>query len=186
MWFNRSIITSKFLADHLTLLLRNRFQIFLFSCSGEALTKRLRSQIFRSILRQDVAYFDQAQHNTGALCTYLATEASAVQGASGVRLGIMIQNFITVGAGILIGFLFSWQLTLLIIAFLPLIIFGAMIQIRLFAKFVKKDKERLEDGGKVWIENNYLIGIDFVNLDSCRSNSKYSNSRTIIERRIFL
>jgi hypothetical protein len=61
-----------------------------------------------------------------------------------------------------------------------------MIQIRLFAKFVKKDKERLEDGGKVWIENNYLIGIDFVNLDSCRSNSKYSNSRTIIERRIFL
>ena len=128
-------------------------QIFLFSCSGEALTKRLRSQTFRSILRQDVAYFDQAKHNTGTLCTYLATEASTVQGASGVRLGIMIQNFVTVGAGILIGFIFSWQLTLLIIAFLPLIIFGAVIQIRLIAKFAKQDKEHLEYGGKVRIEN---------------------------------
>lgn len=142
----------------LMILLKNLFfllnQIFLFSCSGEALTKRLRSRVFRSILRQDVAYFDQANHNTGALCTYLATEASAVQGASGVRIGLMIQNFVTVGAGILIGFFFSWQLTLLIIAFLPLIIFGAVIQIRLIGKFANRDKERLEDAGKVLIENS--------------------------------
>jgi ABC-type bacteriocin/lantibiotic exporter with double-glycine peptidase domain len=59
-----------------------------------------------------------------------------------------------VGAGILIGFFFSWQLTLLIIAFLPLIIFGAVIQIRLIAKFANRDKERLEDAGKVLIENS--------------------------------
>jgi ATP-binding cassette subfamily B (MDR/TAP) protein 1 len=130
-----------------------RIQIFMFAYSGEALTKRLRSKTFHSILRQDIAYFDQAKHNTGALCTYLATEASAVQGASGVRLGIILQNIVTVGAGIFIGFIFSWQLTLLIIGFLPLIIFGAFIQIRLMAKFTKKDKEFLEDSGKVLIEN---------------------------------
>jgi ABC-type multidrug transport system fused ATPase/permease subunit len=125
----------------------------MFSCSGEALTKRLRSQTFRAILRQDIAYFDQTEHSTGALCTYLSTEASAVQGASGVRLGLMLQNVITIGAGIVIGFLFSWQLTLLIMAFLPLIIFGAFIQIRLMARFSKVDKERLEDAGKVLIRN---------------------------------
>ena len=124
----------------------------MFSCSGEALTKRLRSKIFRAILRQDIAYFDQAHHNTGALCTYLATEASDVQGASGVRIGIMIQNIVTVGVGILIGFIFSWQLTLLIIAFLPFIIFGAVIQIRLITKFVKNDKESLENAGKIAVE----------------------------------
>jgi len=124
-------------------------KIFLFACSGEALTKRLRSQAFRSILRQDLSYFDAPEHNTGILCTYLATEASAIQGASGVRLGLMIQNSITIGAGVLIGFLFSWQLTLLIIAFLPLIIFGAVIQIRLIARFEKKDSEGYEQAGKV-------------------------------------
>jgi ABC-type multidrug transport system fused ATPase/permease subunit len=124
----------------------------MFACSGEALTKRLRSQTFRAILHQDIAYFDQSNHNTGALCTYLATGASAVKGASGVRLGIMLQNIVTVGAGIFIGFIFSWQLTLLIAAFLPLIIFGAVIQIRLIARFSKKDKELLEDAGKVFIQ----------------------------------
>lgn len=125
----------------------------MLSCSGEALTKRLRSKSFRAILRQDIAYFDQVRHNTGALCTYLATEASAVQGASGIRIGIMLQNFATVGVGILIGFIFSWQLTLVIIAFLPFIVFGAMIQIRLITKFDKEDKESLEDAGKVWMES---------------------------------
>lgn len=124
----------------------------MFSWSGEALTKRLRSKTFRAILRQDIAYFDQAQHNTGTLCTYLATEASAVQGASGVRIGIIIQNIVTVGVGILIGFAFSWQLTLLIIAFLPLIIFGAMIQSQLITKFAESDQENLENAGKIVVE----------------------------------
>jgi len=126
-------------------------EIFTFACSGEALTKRLRSKTFRAILCQDIAFFDQAEHSTGALCSYLATEASAVQGASGVRLGVILQNFITVGAGILIGFIFSWQLTLLIIAFLPLIIFGAVLQVRLVTRFEKKDEESLENAGKVFI-----------------------------------
>ncbi|CAF5176033.1 unnamed protein product, partial [Rotaria sp. Silwood1] len=44
-------------------------QSFLFACSGEALTKRLRSKTFRAILRQEIAYFDHPDNNTGALCT---------------------------------------------------------------------------------------------------------------------
>ncbi|CAF1013430.1 unnamed protein product [Adineta ricciae] len=127
-------------------------QIFLFAWAGEALTKRLRSKTFRAILRQDVAFFDAPDHSSGTLCTYLATEASAVQGASGVRLGVLLQNFVTVGAGILIGFIYSWQLTLLIVGFLPLIIFGAVLQLRLTTRFEKKDKEHLENAGKIAME----------------------------------
>jgi hypothetical protein len=92
---------------------------------------------------------------------------------------------ITIGIGILIGFAFSWQLTLLMIAFLPLIIFGAVLQIRLIDHFAEKDKEYLEDAGKVLTDKICFIFIKF-NLDSCRSYSKYSNSRTIIKRRSFL
>lgn len=56
------------------------FENFLFAISGEALTQRLRAKIFRTLLRQEVAYFDRPENNTGALCTRLATEASDVQG----------------------------------------------------------------------------------------------------------
>ncbi|CAF1224211.1 unnamed protein product [Rotaria sp. Silwood1] len=48
--------------------------------SGEALTQRLREKIFRLLLRQEVAYFDKPENSTGALCTRLSTETSAVQG----------------------------------------------------------------------------------------------------------
>ncbi|CAF3952799.1 unnamed protein product, partial [Rotaria sp. Silwood1] len=68
---------------------------YAFAQSGEALTKRLRSKTFRAILRQEIAYFDQEKHSTGALCARLATEASAVQNASGVRFET-IQNIRTV------------------------------------------------------------------------------------------
>lgn len=53
---------------------------FLFAISGEALTQRLRGKVFRTLLKQEVGYFDHPENNTGALCTRLATEASAVQG----------------------------------------------------------------------------------------------------------
>jgi len=54
----------------------------MFACSGEALTKRLRAKAFRAILRQEIAWFDDPDNNTGALCTRLSTEAAAIQGVS--------------------------------------------------------------------------------------------------------
>jgi len=64
-----------------------------FAYSGEAVTKRIRSKAFRAILRQEITYFDQLEHSTGALCTLLETEASAVQGAIDVCFGLIFQYF---------------------------------------------------------------------------------------------
>ncbi|CAF3215258.1 unnamed protein product [Rotaria sp. Silwood2] len=86
-------------------------QSFFFAYSGETLTRRIRAKIFRTILRQEIAFFDDPNNSTGALCTRLANEASAVQGATGVYMGIMFQNIAALGTAIIIGFVFSWQLT---------------------------------------------------------------------------
>lgn len=121
----------------------------MFACSGESLTKRLRSRAFRALLRQEIAYFDNPKNNTGALCTRLATEASAVQGASGVRIGITLQNLAALGTGIIVSFVYSWQLTLLVLAFVPFMVAGGFMQNRLMTGFASQDKEMLEDAGKV-------------------------------------
>ncbi|CAF3996487.1 unnamed protein product, partial [Adineta steineri] len=126
-------------------LVFNTLQGYMFAHSGEALTKRLRSKAFQAILRQDISYFHKAQHSTGALCARLATEASAVQGASGARFGLMLQLIVSMGIGLIVGFIYSWQLTLLVIAFFPLIIFGGISQIHLTTRFASKDKQMLED-----------------------------------------
>lgn len=129
---------------------------YAFGRSGEALTKRLRSKAFQSILRQDVSYFDEKEHSTGALCTRLATEASAVQGASGVRMGLIIQYFCSMIIGLIIGFVYSWQLTFLMLAFLPFMLFGGILQVQLASRFANKDKSMVEDAGQVRVHSREL------------------------------
>jgi ATP-binding cassette subfamily B (MDR/TAP) protein 1 len=121
----------------------------MFAWSGETLTQRLRSKAFHAILRQEIAYFDDPTNTTGALCTRLSTEASAVQGATGIRLGVICQNIAALGAGIIISFVFSWQLTLLVLGFVPFMIIGSFLEGGLMTGFAKNDKNALEDTSKV-------------------------------------
>lgn len=124
-------------------------QNFLFACSGEALTKRLRSKTFIALLRQEVSYFDDPNHNTGALCARLATEASAVQGITGIRIGNMLQIFGALGVGIIISFVFSWQLTLLMLAFVPFMVAGGFLENRLVTGQSSGNNAAFIDAGKV-------------------------------------
>lgn len=50
-----------------------------FGQSSNRLTMRLRLQTFQAFLRQDVAYFDDHKHSTGAMTTRLATDGAMVQ-----------------------------------------------------------------------------------------------------------
>ncbi|CAF3666783.1 unnamed protein product [Adineta steineri] len=125
---------------------------FLLACSGEALTKRIRLKVFQTILRQEIAYFDAPENNTGALCTRLSTKASAVQGATGIRLGILCQSFAGMGTGVILSFIFSWQLTLLLLSFMPFIVIGGFAQSYLMTGFTSKDEMTLEQAGQVAIE----------------------------------
>ncbi|CAF3438593.1 unnamed protein product [Rotaria socialis] len=128
-------------------------QSFLFAISGESLTQRLRAKIFRTLLQQDIAYFDQAENNTGALCTRLATEASEVQGATGVRIGTMLQNISNLGVGIVLAFIYGWSLTLIMLAFVPFMILAGFLQTYLLTGFADKDKKALEEAGKIAVES---------------------------------
>lgn len=83
------------------------------------------------------------------MCTRLATEASAVQGATGIHIGITIRNLVALGAGILISFAFSWQLTLVILAFVPFMIGAGFLQNQFINGNTVKDKGAVEDAGKV-------------------------------------
>ncbi|UJR11267.1 hypothetical protein I4U23_015449 [Adineta vaga] len=46
----------------------------MFAYCGGNLIQRLRSQTFRAILSQDLTFFDNSKHNTGALCTFIASQ----------------------------------------------------------------------------------------------------------------
>ncbi|CAF1190149.1 unnamed protein product [Rotaria sordida] len=62
-----------------------------FAISGSKLTQRIRSKAFACLLRQEVAYFDRPENNSGAICTRLSTDASAIQEMTGTRLGVVCE-----------------------------------------------------------------------------------------------
>ncbi len=53
-----------------------------FILSGELLTERIRARVFKAMLRQEMGWFDEEKHSTGALTTRLSEDAAQVQGVS--------------------------------------------------------------------------------------------------------
>jgi ABC-type multidrug transport system fused ATPase/permease subunit len=121
----------------------------MFGLSGENLTKRIRSQAFKAMLSQEVGWFDHPDNSVGTLTTRLAVEAAAVQGAAGIRLGGVLMNIGNFGIGLILSFVFGWVITLIIIAFVPLLILSGVLQTKLMVGFAGKDKQVLEEAGKV-------------------------------------
>ncbi|CAK8684381.1 ATP-dependent translocase ABCB1-like [Clavelina lepadiformis] len=121
---------------------------YMFAKSGTELTTRLREQTFRAILRQDIAFFDESSNNTGTLVSRLSNDASRVQGCSGERLGLAVRTISTVGTGFAIGFVYGWQLALLVIAFFPLLVLGSLIEVKILSRSEDdKTNAEQESGG---------------------------------------
>ncbi|KHJ98944.1 ABC transporter transmembrane region [Oesophagostomum dentatum] len=126
----------------------NRLQaIFLGRC-GETLTKKLRFEAFRNLLRQDIGFYDDIRHGTGKLCTRFATDAPNVRYVF-TRLPSVISSTVTIIGALVIGFIFGWKLALILTVLIPLIIGAGYFEMKM--QFGKKlrDTELLEEAGKV-------------------------------------
>ncbi|XP_044148690.1 ATP-binding cassette sub-family B member 5-like isoform X1 [Bufo gargarizans] len=127
-------------------------QGYMFGRSGEVLTMRLRHMAFKAMLHQEISWFDDKKNNTGALTTRLSTEASQIQTATGSRLGLLAQNFGSMGLSILIALFFGWEMSLLILGMTPVLVVTGLLETRALTGFANRDKKDLQEAGKIATE----------------------------------
>ncbi|KAJ1974202.1 hypothetical protein H4R34_004805, partial [Dimargaris verticillata] len=110
----------------------------LFDISGEHLTHRMRMLSFRSIVYQDAAFFDDRANGTGVLCTKLSTESERVKPLAGQIIAAAFQSIVLLALGLAMAFYAAWQLTLVVLAVMPLIIASEVINAQSMAGFEHK------------------------------------------------
>jgi ABC transporter fused permease/ATP-binding protein len=96
---------------------------YLFTVAGERIVARLQQKLFRSILYQEIAFFDE--RSTGELTNRLSSDTTVLQKAVTVNISMGLRFGMSALGAIAILMWTSWKLTLLMLAVVPVVAFGA-------------------------------------------------------------
>ncbi|KIW09268.1 hypothetical protein, variant [Verruconis gallopava] len=115
-----------------------------FGFCSERLIHRARDQAFRTMLRQDIAFFDKDENNAGALTSFLSTSVTHLAGLSGQTLGTIVQVSTTLVAALVVSISIGWKLALVCTATLPVLLGCGFLRFWMLARFQARSKKAYE------------------------------------------
>ncbi|KAH0919008.1 hypothetical protein HID58_026668 [Brassica napus] len=95
-------------------------QVSCWVITGERQAARIRSLYLKTILRQDIVFFD-VETNTGEVVGRMSGDTVLILDAMGEKVGKFIQLLATFLAGYALAFVKGWLLTLVMLASIPLL-----------------------------------------------------------------
>ena len=115
----------------------------LFSVVGEKVVARLRGDLFKSLMSQEVAFFDSQK--TGDLTSRLSADTSTLQSTVSSNISMVLRNLVVVVGGIAALFATSVRLTALMLAVVPPVALGAVGYARRVRKLSKLSQDALAE-----------------------------------------
>ena len=96
-------------------------RFFSIELLGDKLNTNFKLKIFKMYLQMHMSYFDSKEHAPGKLVTEMNLKTSAINDAVLTLLSSLIQCFGDFIAATIIGFIYSWKMTLINSGFIPII-----------------------------------------------------------------
>ncbi|XWS31896.1 hypothetical protein CRYUN_Cryun23aG0115100 [Craigia yunnanensis] len=112
-------------------------QVSCWMVTGERQATRIRGLYLKTILRQDVAFFD-VETNTGEVVGRMSGDTVLIQDAMGEKVGKFLQLVSTFFGGFVIAFIKGWLLTLVMLSSIPLLVISGGIMALIISKMASR------------------------------------------------
>ncbi|KAG0315420.1 Multidrug resistance protein 1 [Dissophora globulifera] len=130
-------------------LLSTGSSVYIFELIGEKMARRMRILSFSAIMSQEMGFFDEEEHSTGALSSRLATDAYQMHELVSQLLKTLCSTIAIMVLGLVFAFSASWILTLIILSLVPVMGLAQYYEISALTGFGVKTKKAYEQSGKV-------------------------------------
>jgi len=111
-----------------TSILGHTFVHYGFGTAVERMNKRVRDAAFKSLARQEVAYYDVRPIAT--LTSRISEDCTLAHSFSGEPIRQVVMNLSSIFVGIFISFFYMWPMALMTFVILPFLAFGAEMEMR--------------------------------------------------------
>ncbi|KAL0140038.1 P-loop containing nucleoside triphosphate hydrolase protein [Mucor lusitanicus] len=119
----------------------------LWILTGESQTRRIRSMYLKSVLHQDMSWFDQSKE--GSLNTRLASDTQLIQDGISEKAGLLISFFAQFVGGFVIAFVKGWQMALVLLVAVPLLGVSGAMMAKFLTKFSKESQDAFAESGTI-------------------------------------
>lgn len=127
-------------------------QTYMFGLAGVRMTTRIRKMAFAAMLRQEMGWYDEDANSVGALCARLSSDAGAVHGATGSRIGVILQAMSTLVLGIGLSMYYTWKMTLVSVVSIPLVLGAVFFEARVMSGQGMQEKKKMEEATRIAVE----------------------------------
>mmetsp|Transcript_10425 Transcript_10425/g.19043 ORF Transcript_10425/g.19043 Transcript_10425/m.19043 type:complete len:442 (-) Transcript_10425:697-2022(-) len=111
-----------------------------FGTASERMNKRIRDATFKSLIRQEVGWFDVRP--VSEITTRLSDDAALIHSFSGQPIRMLCVNLASVVIGLLISLIYMWPFALLTLGIFPFMSIGKALEIK---AFMGEDEDETED-----------------------------------------
>ncbi|XP_004604151.2 ATP-binding cassette sub-family B member 5 [Sorex araneus] len=141
------VLTLYYVGVGVAALVFGYIQISFWVMAAARQTRRIRKQLFHSILAQDISWFDSCE--IGEFNTRMTDDINKINDGIGDKIALLFQNISTFLIGLTIGLVKGWKLTLVTLSTSPLIIASVAMFSKIVISLTSKELNAYSKAGAV-------------------------------------